>query len=63
MASREKFKAVCKFRKLDKPPVDYLAHFETDRKLREYLNCKSEEDLLDRLGCDFHYLAFKIQSC
>lgn len=56
MTSHEKFKAICGFRRLDKPPVDYLAHFGTDRKLREYLGCESEEELLDRLGCDFHYL-------
>ncbi len=56
MSARERFNAVCEFRKLDRPPVDYLAHAETDRKVRAHLGCESEEELLDRLGCDFFYL-------
>lgn len=56
MNSRERFGAACEFRKLGRPPVDYLAHAETDRKLRVHLGCSSEEELLDRLGCDFFYL-------
>ena len=56
MNSKEKFNAVCGFRKLGSPPVDYLAHLETDRKLRQHLGCETEEELLDRLGCAFYYL-------
>ena len=56
MTSKERFRAVCEFRQPDRPPVDYLAHAETDRKLRTHLGCETEEDLLDRLGCDFFYL-------
>jgi len=56
MSSKERFNAVCEFRKLDRPPIDYLAHAETDRRLKAHLGCESEEELLDRLGCDFFYL-------
>ena len=56
MTSREKFNAVCKFHRQNAVPVDYLAHLETDRKLRQHLGCETEGELLDRLGCDFFYL-------
>ena len=56
MTSRERFSAACEFRRLDRLPVDYLAHTEADRRLRAHLGCKSEVELLDRLGCDFFYL-------
>lgn len=56
MNSKEKFRAVCKFRQPDRVPVDYLAHPEIDAKLRVCLGCETEKELLDRLGCDFYYL-------
>lgn len=56
MNSKERFAATCKYRSLDKPPVDYQAHYETDTRLKERLGCSSEEELLDLLGCDFYYL-------
>jgi uroporphyrinogen decarboxylase len=56
MTSKERFNAACDFRCLETPPVDYLAHAETDRRLRAHLGCGSEAELLDRLGCDFFYL-------
>lgn len=56
MNSRERFSAACEFRRFDRPPVDYLAHAEADRRLRTHLGCKSEVELLDRLRCDFFYL-------
>ncbi|NQU75454.1 MAG: hypothetical protein HQ546_03945 [Planctomycetes bacterium] len=56
MDSRQRFAAACQFAQTDRVPVDYLAHSQTDRKLREHLGCGSEEELLDRLGCDFYYL-------
>jgi uroporphyrinogen decarboxylase len=37
-------------------PVDYLAHSATDKNLKEYLGLKTEQELLDYLGCDFFYL-------
>ncbi|MCF7854148.1 MAG: hypothetical protein K9N51_05060 [Candidatus Pacebacteria bacterium] len=37
-------------------PVDYLAHRQTDQRLRAHLEVGSERELLDRLGCDFFYL-------
>jgi len=56
MNSKERFSAACNFIKPDRPPVDYLAHYNIDKKLKEYLGVRSEEELLDRLGCDFYYL-------
>jgi hypothetical protein len=41
---------------MKKIPVDYLAHSETDSKLKAHLRLKSERELLDFLGCDFFYL-------
>lgn len=56
MNSKERFVATCEFRQLDRPPIDYQAHYRTDQKLREYLECMSEEELLDCLRSDFYYL-------
>lgn len=56
MDSRVRLARVCSFRGFDTSPVDYLAHTETDRRLRAHLGCETEEELLDRLGCDFFYL-------
>jgi uroporphyrinogen decarboxylase len=39
-----------------RPMVDYMAEKEADRKLRETLECGTEEELLDRLGSEFFYL-------
>jgi uroporphyrinogen decarboxylase len=57
MDSKERFQAACAHRAPDRPPVDYLAHRETDRKLREHFGVGSERELLDRLGSDFYYLS------
>lgn len=56
MNAHERFRAACEHRTSDRPPVDYLAHPETDRKLRAALGVTTERELLDRLGCDFFYL-------
>jgi uroporphyrinogen decarboxylase len=56
MNSRERFGACCAHRKPDRPPIDYLAHFKTDAKLKAHLGIESEADLLDALGADFYYL-------
>ena len=56
MTPRERFHAACEHRAADRPPVDYLAHRETERKLRTALGVASERELLDALGCDFFYL-------
>jgi len=37
--------------------VDYLAHRETDRKLRSHFGVGTERELLDILGSDFYYLS------
>ncbi len=56
MTSHERFHAACEHRDPDRPPVDYLAHPDADRRLRAALGVSTERDLLDRLGCDFFYL-------
>ena len=56
MNSVERFLSACEHGSPDRPPADYLAHPETDRRLRAALGVDSERDLLDRLGCDFFYL-------
>ena len=54
--SKERFFQVCRFETPDKLPVDYLGHQETDKRLKDYLNLKSEDELLAYLGSDFFYL-------
>ena len=39
-----------------KLPIDYLAHPETDARLRKHLGVTTENELLDALGSDFFYL-------
>lgn len=56
MTSKEKFKRVCDFKGTDDIPIDYQAHKDTDKRLREHLGCQTEQELLDRLGSDFFYL-------
>ncbi|HHW00445.1 MAG TPA: hypothetical protein GXX36_12930 [Clostridiaceae bacterium] len=56
MNSKERFNLTCNFIKTDKPPVDYLAHCNIDKKLKGYFGVQSEEEFLDRLRCDFYYL-------
>ena len=56
MTSREKWDALCRFQAQDCIPIDYIAHYETDKKLKEYFKIKTEVELLDKLGSDFYYL-------
>lgn len=56
MNARERFAVTCKFNITDRVPIDYLADFETDSNLREYLGCISEDALLDYLHCDFYHM-------
>lgn len=56
MTSKERFDCACAHRAPDRPPIDYLAHYETDRALRAHLDVTSEVDLLDALESDFYYL-------
>ena len=57
MNSKERFESVCNYRQPDRFPIDYLAHPETDVKLRTYYQVETEEELLEKLGCDFYYLS------
>lgn len=56
MNAHDRFRAACEHRAADRLPVDYLAHPETDRKLRAALGVTTERELLDRLDADFFYL-------
>ncbi len=56
MNSRERFKACCENRNPGGSPVDYLAHYKTDEKLKAHFGVSSEIELLDALGSDFFYL-------
>ncbi|NQU43274.1 hypothetical protein HQ520_08305, partial [bacterium] len=56
MNSHQRFQATCNHRSPDWTPIDYLAHPDLDRRLREALGVETEEGLLDSLGCDFFYL-------
>ncbi len=56
MTSKQRFEQTFKFGRTDRPCIDYLAHLQTDKKLRKYLGCQTEQHLLDKLGCDFYYL-------
>lgn len=57
MNSRERFETCFAHRSPDRPPIDYLAHPQTDRKLKEFYGIASERELLDILGSDFYYLS------
>jgi len=39
-----------------KMPIDYLAHPDTDARLRDHFAVATETELLDALHCDFFYL-------
>lgn len=56
MNSHQRFQLACAHREPDRPPTDYLAHPEADRRLRAALGVETERELLDRLGCVFFYL-------
>ncbi|MEI8205892.1 MAG: uroporphyrinogen decarboxylase family protein [Kiritimatiellales bacterium] len=56
MNSRERFAACCAHQSPDRPPVDYLAHYKTDEKLKAHLGVSTEIELLNALGADFFYL-------
>ncbi len=57
MNSKERFKSICNFEQPDRFPIDYLAHPETDNKLRTYYKVETEKELLEKLNCDFYYLS------
>ena len=56
MTSKERFRVACEHRRPDRPPIDYLAHPEVDRRLSAHLGLGGEDELLEALGCDFFYL-------
>lgn len=57
MNSKERFQNICNHHQPDRVPIDYLAHPKLDKAVRERLGCDTEEELLNKLGCDFYYLS------
>lgn len=57
MNSRQRFQNTFDHKNPDRVAIDYLAHPEIDRALRQALNVNTERELLDTLGCDFYYLS------
>ena len=56
MNSKKRFEMISRYQKADRFPIDYLAHFHTDKKLKKHFGIESEVELLDILGTDFYYL-------
>lgn len=59
MHPKERLEKCLKREETDRPPVDYLAKPEMDRRLRDALGVDSETALLDALGVDFYYHPFR----
>lgn len=57
MTSHGRFDAVCQHKFPDRIPIDYLATPQVDMELKKYYGLKTEDELLERLGCDFYYLS------
>ncbi len=57
MNSREIFHRILRRDPVDRLLVDYWAVSEVDGKLLRHFNLESKNELLDRLGIDFRYLA------
>lgn len=57
MNHQERFQKAFEHRCPDRCPIDYLAHPETNRRLKAHLGVETEEELLGQLGCDFYYLS------
>jgi len=56
MTSHESFERCLRYSGGGRIPVDYIAHHETDRRMKDYFGVQKEEELLDALGADFFYL-------
>ena len=57
MNSKEIFNQALLHKSQERPPVDYLALPDTDRKLKEFYGVATEIELLNILGVDFYYLS------
>lgn len=55
--SKERFECICKRKKPDRFPIDYLADSVTDSRLKAYYGIETETQLLDILDCDFYYFS------
>ena len=59
MTSKERFNCTCNFQIPDRFPIDYLAFPETNRKMIKYYGLKNQDELLNKLEVDFHYMTFR----
>lgn len=57
MSRKDILLKLCNFQKADRVLVDYIAHSDTDIRLKKYFGIDSEMKLLDILGSDFYYLS------
>lgn len=57
MNAKKRFAKLCQYQLTDRFPIDYLAHLDTDRKLKAHFGISTETELLDLLGVDFYYLS------
>jgi len=56
MMSYDRVMTTLSHNKPDRPPVDYIATSEINEKLKRYLNIEDQEELLNHLGVDMHYV-------
>lgn len=56
MTSYERVMIALSHKNPDRSPVDYIATSEMNEKLRRYLNIENQEELLNYLGIDMHYV-------
>jgi uroporphyrinogen decarboxylase len=57
MKSRERFEKICKRQRVDRFPIDYLAHPLIDKKIKDFYGIQSETELLNIIEADFYYLS------
>ncbi len=59
MTAHERFKKLLERRRIDRPPIDYLASRTLDARVRAHLGVETEAELLGLLGADFYYLSVR----
>ena len=57
MDSLQRFACACERRQADRVPLDFNAHPRIITDLIAHYDLKDEDELLDRLSCDFYYLS------
>ena len=57
MDTRTRFEVVCRHETPDRLLLDFHGHADLEERLRRHFDVATNRELLDRLGCDFHYLS------